>query len=299
VRCPVCGDRNVDKYDRPVVAQRKRLSKTRPENKENKRLWFYICRNSDCRNQFSPTSGTIFHNTHLPLIVWFQAIALMLNAKKGISALQLQRDLGIGGYKTAWYLNHRIREAMASGDIPKMGGIVEIDETYIGGKQKGHVGKKKNKETVVGIRERGGHLRLIHSDDASSKTLAKHIKANVDPNVKMIMTDEFPAYPIALNAAGITSLKHSTIRHKDKIYVQGMVHTNTIESAFSLLKRGIIGSFHRVSIKHLQRYLDEFSYRFNRRNDNGAFMETVCRMAGFKPLTFATLTSEASEDAPF
>ena len=292
VRCPTCGDKNVEKYERPATRTRKARSVTRKAQKENKRGWFYICRNADCREQFSPTSGTIFHDTHLPLIVWFQAIALMLNAKKGISAKQLQRDLGIGGYKTAWYLNHRIREAMADGDIPKLGGIVEVDETYIGGKQKGHTGKKKNKETVVGIRERGGHLHLIHSEDASSKSLAKHISKHVDPNVKMVMTDEFPAYPIALNAAGITALKHSTIRHKDKIYVQGMIHTNTIESAFSLLKRGIIGSFHRVSIKHLQRYLNEFSYRFNRRNDEGAFTETVRRLAGFKPLPFEMLTSE-------
>jgi len=120
VRCPTCGDKNVEKYERPAATVRKTRSKNRPEQKENKRGWFYICRNADCRQQFSPTSGTIFHGTHLPLIVWFQAIALMLNAKKGISALQMKRDLGIGGYKTAWYLNHRIREAMAEGDIPNL-----------------------------------------------------------------------------------------------------------------------------------------------------------------------------------
>src|SRR5438874_1779503 len=135
VRCPTCGDSKVEKYDRPLEAPKKRRSKQRDPEKENKRLWVYICRNADCREQFSPTSGTIFHNTHLPLIVWFQAIALMLNAKKGISAKQLQRDLGIGGYKTAWYLNHRIREVMAEADAPKLGGVVEIDETYVGGKQ--------------------------------------------------------------------------------------------------------------------------------------------------------------------
>ena len=115
VRCTTCGDKNVEKYDRPAPNPKKRRSEDRPKDKTNRRQWFYICRNADCREQFSSTAGTIFHNTHLPLIVWFQAIALMLNAKKGLSAKQLQRDLGIGGYKTAWYLNHRIREAMASG----------------------------------------------------------------------------------------------------------------------------------------------------------------------------------------
>jgi transposase-like protein len=116
VRCPVCGT------DKPAKVERKSKGK-------NKRGWFYLCTEKTCHHQFSPTSGTIFHATHLPLIVWFHAVALMLNAKKGISAMQLQRDLQIGGYKTAWYLNHRIREAMLEGEIALMGGIVEIDET--------------------------------------------------------------------------------------------------------------------------------------------------------------------------
>src|SRR5579862_2233271 len=287
VHCPTCGDRNDEKYDRPLTNPKKTRSKSRPAGKENKRGWFYICRNADCREQFSPTSGTIFHNTHLPLIVWFQAIVLMLNAKKGLSAKQLQRDLGIGGYKTAWYLNHRIREVMAEGAIIPLGGIVEVDETYIGGKQKGYTGMRKNKDVVMGIRQRGGALRLIHVEDNKSETLAKQIKEHVSPNVTQVMTDEYGGYPSAMISAGIHGSKHETIRHKDKVYVQGNVHTNTVESAFSLFKRGIIGSFHKVSIKHLQRYLDEFSYRFNRRNDDGAFVETVRRLAGFKPLPFA------------
>ena len=292
VRCPTCGDSNVEKYDRPLTNPEKRRSKKRDPEKENKRQWFYICRNADCREQFSPTAGTIFHKTHLPLIVWFQAIALMLNAKKGLSAKQLQRDLGIGGYKTAWYLNHRIREVMGEGAIPKLGGIVEVDETYIGGKQRGHKGKLKSKDVVVGIRERGGPLRLIKAESNTSEELAKHIQANVSADVEKVMTDEWRGYPAAMITAGIHGSKHETIRHKDKVYVMGEVHTNTIESAFSLLKRGIIGSFHQISIKHLQRYLDEFSYRFNRRNDDGAFTETVRRLAGFKPLPFSDLTSK-------
>lgn len=281
VRCPVCGAKGAVKVERKATSK-------------NKRGWFYLCSEPSCRQQFSPTAGTIFHDTKLPLIVWFQAIALMLNAKKGISAKQLQRDLGIGGYKTAWYLNHRIREVMAIGDIPKLGGIVEVDETYVGGKKTGQ-GVKAGidaKDTVIGIRERGGELRLVKAENATSAELAKHITKHISRDVKMVITDELNAYPKAFIASGIKGGQHETIKHKEKIYVRGIVHTNTIESAFSLLKRGIIGNFHKVSIKHLQRYLDEFSYRFNRRNDAGAFTETVRRLCGFAPLPFAKLVSD-------
>src|SRR3984957_10890533 len=231
VRCPTCGDKNVEKYDRPLP--KKHRSKDRNPEKENKRQWFYICRNKDCREQFSATSGTIFHNTHLPLIVWFQAIALMLNAKKGLSAKQLQRDLGIGGYKTAWYLNHRIREAMAEGIIPKLGGVVGIDETYIGGKQKGkgvYYGKKQ-KTPVVGLRQRKGPLRFIQTKDAKAATLRAIIEEHVGPDVEFYMTDDSSAAHSVLNAPG----KHRVIKHTIGSYVDGDIHTNTVESAFSLL----------------------------------------------------------------
>ena len=150
----------------------------------------------------------------------------------------------------------------------------------------------KNKDAVMGIRERGGDLRLFKIAGPTSEALAEHIKENVSPDVKRVMTDEWVAYPAAFIASGIKGDKHETIRHKDKIYVRGDVHTNTIESAFSLFKRGIAGNFHKVSIKHLQRYLNEFTYRFNRRSDDGAFMETVRRLAGFAPLPFSALTSD-------
>jgi hypothetical protein len=138
-------------------------------------------------------------------------------------------------------------------------------------------------------------LRTLRTTMSS---LSAQIKEHVSPNVKQVMTDEFTAHPAATIGAGIHGSKHETIKHKDKIYVRGEVHTNTIESAFSLFKRGLTRSFHKVSIKHLQRYLDEFCYRFNRRNDDGAFIETVRRLAGFKPLPFATLTSNPSSE-PF
>ena len=293
VRCPTCGDKNVEKYDGPAPNPKKRRSDSRSAHKANRRQWFYICRNTECREQFSPTAGTVFHNTHLPLIVWFQAIALMLNAKKGISAKQLQRDLGIGGYKTAWYLNHRIREAMSQGEIPKLGGIVEIDETYVGGKQrgKGQAFGHQQKETVMGVVQRGGELRLRHVKRVNSSTFRDFIKAHVGDDVERVMTDQHKAYPAAL-APEFTD-RHETVNHIAGEYVRGDVTTNSIESAFSLFKRGLIGQFHKLSAKHLRRYLAEFEYRFNHRRDDGIFAETVRRLAGIKPLEFAELTSDA------
>lgn len=276
VRCPVCGDKNIKRVERQSKSK-------------NKRGWFFVCLERTCLHQFSPTSGTIFHDSHLPLIVWFHAIALMQNAKKGISAKQLQRDLGIGGYKTAWYLNHRIREAMQDTSAPKLGGIVEIDETYIGPKGTNR-DKFRKKDVVIGIRQRKGPLRFIRVEDNKAGTVYDAIAQNVDKDVERIITDESLIYNFEFTQ--YRKAKHDRIKHAER-YVMGDIHTNTIESAFSLLKRGIIGSFHKISIKHLQRYLDEFSYRFNRREQKaeGAFIETVRRLAGFKPLPFAALTA--------
>ena len=277
IRCPECGSKEIKRVERQSKGK-------------NKRAWFYLCLEKTCHNQFTPTSGTLFHDTHLPLIVWFHAIALLLNAKKGISAKQLQRDLAIGGYKTAWYLNHRIREAMREGALPPLGGIVEIDETYVGGRRRGqgHATKFQNKQVVVGLRQRKGPLRFIHTKDATANTLRQIIAHNLSPDVEIVMTDDSSAAKAALKGTG----KHRIIRHSIGQYVDGIIHTQSVESAFSLLKRGIIGSFHRISIKHLQKYLNEFSYRFNRRNDPDMFIETVRRLAEFPPLPFDALTSE-------
>jgi transposase-like protein len=278
VRCTTCGDKNV-----------KRVA--RSSESKNKRAWFYLCLNKDCHQQFSPTAGTLFADSHLPLITWFHAIGLILNAKKGISAKQLQRDLGIGGYKTAWYLNHRIREAMAEGDIPKLGGIVEIDETYVGGKQRGKGQKyaKSKKQVVMGAIQRGGELRLKHVYAAHVGTFRDFITANVSDDVERVMTDQHSSYPAAL---GKLVDRHETVNHIKAEYVRGDVTTNSIESVFSLFKRGVIGQFHQLSGKHLHRYLAEFEYRFNRRNDADVFIQTVRRLCGFKPLRFADLTSD-------
>jgi transposase-like protein len=249
----------------------------------------YQC--NECRFQFTATTGTVYHDTHLPLSKWFLAIALITESKKGISANQLSRALGVQ-YRTAWHLAHRIRKAMVEANPPKLTGTVEVDETYIGGKQRGNYRKRLNKEVVMGIRERGGDLRLIHIENSTSEKLSEQIKEHIDPTVKMVVTDELQAYPAAMIGAGIHGSKHETIRHKEKIYVRGNVHTNTVESAFSLFKRGLTGSFHKVSLKHLQRYLNEFSFRFNNRKAVNLFGMTVRRMALAGNLPYAKLVEE-------
>ena len=277
VRCTICGAKEVSKI-------------TRKSKTKNKRAQIYQCLEKTCKQQFSVTTGTIFHDSHLALWKWFTAIALIVDAKKGMSALQLSRHLRCN-YRTAWYLAHRIREAMTEGDGLKLTGTVEIDETYIGGKQHSNWRKLRSKDVVMGIRKRGGDLRLIHVESNSSKHLGEQVKRHVDPSARVI-TDELPAYVPAFISAGIKGSQHDTIRHRSKVYVKGDVHTNTVESAFSLLKRGIVGSYHKVSIKHLQRYLNEFSFRFNRREDADLFEQTVSRMAGVKQLPYAKLTEE-------
>jgi transposase-like protein len=196
-------------------------------------------------------------------------------------------------YKTAWYLCHRIRKAMTATEKPQLNGTVEMDETFVGGKNrgKGREAKNDNKEVVVGIRQRGGELRFFHSEDTKSGTLAQYIKEHISEDIEVIMTDEWGAYPKAIMAAGVHGSKHKTIRHRDRVYVDGDIHTNTVESSFSLLKRGIIGSWHKISAKHLQAYLDEMTFRFNRRDKSDLFIDTLRHMVTASPLTFDDLAS--------
>jgi transposase-like protein len=246
----------------------------------------------DCDYQFTVTSNTIFHDSHLPLIKWFAATYLLCEAKKGMSAHQIHRTIGIS-YKTAWYLCHRIRRAMCELDQPMLDGTVEIDETYVGGKQigKGVWYGKNSKETVIGIRQRSGDLRFFHAEDAKSGTLARFIQENISEDVDVIVTDDFSAYPFAMKRAGVANDKHKTVRHSKKEYAVGDVHTNTVESAFSLLKRGIVGTWHKVSAKHLAAYLDEMTFRFNRRKNHDLFLDTLRHMITADPLTFEKLTA--------
>jgi transposase-like protein len=248
-----------------------------------------------CRYQFSVTAGTIFNDSHLPLWKWFLCVYLLCESKKGMSASQIQRTLGIS-YKTAWYLCHRVRAAMKEANPEPLTGIVEIDETYIGGKVygKGAQGRKfKNKTPVIGIKQRGGELRFFKAEDVKSGTLAKYIKANVSSDVEVIMTDDLPAYPKALMAAGINGRKHETINHSAGVYVDGDITTNGIESAFSLLKRGIIGSWHKVSAKHLSAYLDEMTFRFNNRHNPYLFRDTMMKLLEAPVLEYRKLTQAA------
>jgi transposase-like protein len=247
----------------------------------------------ECDYQFTVTASTIFNDSHLPLTKWFLATLLLCEARKGMSANQVKRTLGVS-YKTAWYLCHRIRAAMKEADKPMLDGTVEMDETWVGGRERKGRGWNRpdnNKEVVIGLRQRGGELRFFHASDVKSGTLAKYIKENVSADVDVIVTDEYPGYPKAMIAAGIKGGQHETIKHKDRVYVRGDVHTNTVESAFSLLKRGVIGSWHKISAKHLAAYLDEMTFRFNRRKSSTLFLDTLRHMVTAPVLTFEKLTA--------
>src|SRR5438445_2383090 len=263
-----------------------RVSKiTREKKGKNKRERIYQC--LACEKQFSATSGTIFNDSHLPLTKWYLAIAMICEAKKGLSACQLQRHLGVN-YRTAWYLAHRIREAMQEGGL--LTGVVEADETYLTPKKprKGRPYVKKDKRDVVlGMIERGGRLRLVPVADAKIGIVEPMLEKHVSPDATL-QTDEHPTYAIIGQRKFAA---HRTINHQ-RSYAIGDLHTNTVENAFSLLKRGIYGTFHKVSIKHLGRYCNEFSYRFNRRDSQGQmFDETMKGLLCGKPLPFKTLTA--------
>jgi len=252
----------------------------------------------ECRYQFSVTAGTVFNDSHLPLWKWFLCVYLLCESRKGMSANQLKRTLGIS-YKSAWYLCHRIRAAMRETNPTPLDGIVEIDETFVGGSYHGKSGKAhrgkhtKEKEIVVGIKQRGGQLRFFKAEDISSGTLAKYIRENVSQDVEVVMTDEWNAYPKAMMQAGIHGSKHETIKHKDGIYVNGNISTNGIESAFSLLKPGIVGSWHKVSAKHLPAYLDEMTFRFNNRDNPFLFRDTLLKLIEAPILEYKKLTAAA------
>jgi transposase-like protein len=246
----------------------------------------------DCDYQFTVTAGTVFNDSHLPLTKWFMATLLLCEAKKGMSACQIQRTLGIGSYKTAWYLCHRIRHAMMQAYRPMLDGKVEMDETFVGGvnRNQGKDHRWDNKEVVIGIRQRGGELRFFHADDVKSGTLRKFIQENISADVDVLFTDDYNAYKSAASELRKDG-RHKTIRHKLKIYVNGDIHTNTVESAFSLLKRGVIGTWHKISAKHLASYLQEMEFRFNRRNRSDLFLDTLRHMVTAPVLTFEKLTA--------
>jgi transposase-like protein len=244
------------------------------------------------------TVGTIFHDTHLPLEKWFLATFLLCESKKGMSACQIQRSLGVS-YKTAWYLCHRIRAAMVETNKPRLDGKVEMDETYVGGQNSGRGRHRRleNKEIVIGIRQRNGELRLFHSRDVKANTLAKYIRENVSEDAEVIFTDDYPSYPSAVKRAGMSSRKHKAINHSKRIYVIGDTHTNTIENAFSLFKRGVRGTWHHISAKHLASYLEEMSFRFNNRKNPYLFRDTILKLISSSNIEYKSLTAKSRNAA--
>jgi transposase-like protein len=259
--CPQCGV-----VDRAYKLTPKEGS-SRPVRKG---VW--KCR--DCRKQFTVTIGTIFAETHIPLNKWLYAIHLMCSSKKGISANQLSRDLEIT-YKSAWFLAHRIRKAMEKEPMQeKLTGTIEADETFVGGKRRGMSGgptAKGTKTIVFTLVQRDGEARSYVVPDVKRQTLRTIIRRNVEGTAS-IMTDEMASY-VGLNKEFAS---HESVNHSADEYVRGIVHVNFAESFFSLLKRGIIGTFHHVSAKHLQRYMEEFDFRWNSRKDKDAERMKLC-----------------------
>lgn len=248
---------------RCVRCKGKRVSKFTAEGKTHKDRYLYYC--PDCDYQYSVTVGSIFHDSHLPLTKWFLAIYFMCSAKKGVSAKQLQRELQVT-YKTAWYMSHRIRIAMRENDplVRKLSGIVEVDETYIGGRHSGRRGRaSENKIPVVAVKERtSGKVRVQALESCSTQSLSDFIREHVKPGTE-VQTDQFGGY-FWLDSS---EFAHKSVNHAETYVAPGNVHTNGCENVWSLFKRGIMGIFHKVSAKYLPLYLDEFAFRFNNRDE--------------------------------
>ena len=229
----------------------------------------------------------MFHDSHLPLWKWFLAVYLICEAKKGISACQLGRTLKVS-YKTAWYLCHRIREAMKCDESEKLKGIIEADETFVGGDfDKRRKRPAHEKPCVVGVIQRGGPVRAQKIPSRGARAIAAFVKESVEPGAQL-MTDDYAGYKKVGKL-----YEHSTVQHSKLEYVKGLTHTNSIENFWSLFKRGVVGSFHTVSEKHLDRYLDEFVYRFNGRKDDNLFYDTLRNLVNAKALPFQELTKTA------
>ncbi|RXK86248.1 IS1595 family transposase [Filimonas effusa] len=244
----------------------------------------YKC--AKCRKQFTVTMGTIFENSKVPLSTWFAAIYLCTAHKKGISSIQLAKDLGVT-QKTSWFMLMRIKEMTKVKDRAKMTRIVEVDETYVGGKERNKSnaerkafaeGKRKAEKTpVIGIVERKGMAYLQVAKDVTGGTLKGLVREAAD-RMSIIVTDSFSGY------TGLRDqyIGHVTVNHSQNEYISGIYHTNTVEGFFSILKRSILGIFHHLSVKHLQRYCDEISFRYNTRymEDAERFYYTLTKTEG-------------------
>lgn len=264
--CPHCGA--VD-----------RISKLQGESH---RAGLYDC--GHCRDQFTVTVGTVFERSKIGLDKWLLAASLMAASKKGISSKQIERMLGVT-YKTAWFMTHRLREAMkdtGGGMLGGAGKILEADETYVGGKESNKHRSKRNKKHIGGVGkqmvlslvERGGKVRSMHLPSVSAKTLRPILNEQIKTAQTRLMTDGEGQYRILAPMFA----SHDVVNHTIGEYVRGDAYTNTVEGYFSILKRGIIGTFHHVSPQHLQRYVTEFDFRYNHRETkvkiNGKWAKT-------------------------
>ncbi len=290
VTCPHCGN-----------ADEKRIKALQGKST---RPGVYKC--NECRKPFSVTVGTVFERSHIPLHKWLYAVHLMTSSKKGISAHQLHRSLDVT-YKSAWFMAHRIREAMADNARGPMGGegnIVEADETYFGPTEKPRVSKQRrgrpykvgsrgprDKRPIFSLVERGGRVRSFHIAAADTDTVANIVRENVDRDSRL-HTDESRLYP----RVGEEFASHETVKHSRKEYARGDVHVNSAEGYFSIFKRGMRGVYQHCKEKHLHRYLAEFDFRYNNRialgvNDAMRADEAVKAIRG-KRLTYRR-TNEA------
>jgi IS1 family transposase/transposase-like protein len=234
---------------------------------------------SESGYRFSNIAGTIFENTNVNLREWFRVIHLMLTSKKGISARHVQRYMGFGSYKTAWYICHRIRAALAEKNPDKLGGVVEIDETFVGGKAHNKHNKDRDgrpggtasgKKAVVGAVSRRGRVVARVIADVSADTLTRFVQESVSNKVSLLCTDQWTAYRRLK-----TEYPHKVIRHTAGEYVVGAVHTNTIEGFWSIFKRDVVGTFHKVSAKYLPLCVAEFEFRYNNRHNEDIFGTAV------------------------
>jgi transposase-like protein len=288
VVCPHCQNRN----EAPIW-------KLEENAKRKVRPGLYSC--GKCGKQFTVTVGTIFEDTHIPLRKWLIGWYLLCSSKKGISSLQIKRALGLGSYRTALFMTHRMRHALKDPIFSdKLSGTVEIDETYVGGKLRGvGSGFKGNKTPVVSLVERKGRVRSVVMEQVTSKNLKETIAEHVQKS-STIYTDERSCYPSATREFAA----HERVNHAQGEWKRGDVHTNSVESFFALLKRGIIGTFHQVSKQHLPLYLAEFDHRYNHRkvSDGERTMAGIAKCEG-KRLTYYQLKSRrlaltAKEVAP-
>lgn len=243
----------------------------------------YRCDN--CKRDFTIKTGTLFGESKIPLQKWFIAIYLLTTSKKGISSIALAEQVGVS-QKTAWFMDMRIREALKQSKS-KMIGTVEIDETYLGGKHNRKFGFQK-KAAVMGMTKRGGKIRAFQIPDRQTHTVLNAVTKNVSPRA-YLMTDDAGVYKKLVRIG----YKHDSIRHSRKQYVEGNIHTNSIESFWALFKRNYHGTYHSMSKKHLQRYINEVAFRFNNRADSLAekFDAVTAKISKCGSMSYKTLTA--------